>query len=95
MYFVSRSTRNFFAIGLFFANFQITYAPITCSSPSRPCGPCGIGISSIFDSRSGFVSSAVRVIEIAFIAIDSRPASIAWLFEGAVQAKISFDIPCR
>ena len=37
----------------------------------------------------------MRVIEIAFIVIESRPASIAWLFEAAVQAKISFDIPCR
>ena len=38
--------------------------------------------------------SAVRVIEIAFMAIESRPATIAWLFDAAVHAKISFVIPC-
>ena len=46
-------------------------------------------------ARSRFDSSAERVIEIAFMAIDKRPARNAWLFEAAVQAKISFDIPFR
>ena len=39
--------------------------------------------------------SAERAIEIAFSATDSRPARNAWLFDAAVQAKTSSDIPLR
>ena len=46
------------------------------------------------EARSGFVPSALRTIEIALTAIESRPATNAWLFDAAFQAKISFDIPC-
>ena len=42
---------------------------------------------------SWFVLSAVRVIEIAFMAIESRPATIAWLFDAAVHANTSFVMP--
>src|ERR671910_2062910 len=61
----------------------------------RPLGPAGIGASIVLSARSRFDSSAERVIEIAFIAIDRRPARNAWLFDAAVQAKISLDIPFR
>src|SRR5207244_10582869 len=44
-------------------------------------------------ARSGFEASAERGIEIAFNASDRCPASMPWLFEAAVQAKISFVIP--
>ena len=40
-------------------------------------------------------SSAERAIEIAFSATDSRPARNAWLFDAAVHAKTSSDMPLR
>src|SRR5829696_6017097 len=39
--------------------------------------------------------SAERAIEIAFSATDSRPARNAWLFDAAVHAKTSSDMPLR
>jgi hypothetical protein len=38
-------------------------------------------------------SSAERTIEIALSATDSRPARNAWLFDAAVQANTSSDMP--
>ena len=96
MYLISRSARNFLRRGLVAGEapddvcaHDVLEADATVRA--RP----GSAARLILLARSGLTCSAVRVIEIAFIAIDSRPATIAWLFDDAVQAKISFDIPCR
>ncbi len=47
------------------------------------------------DSAAFPESSAERAIEIAFSATESRPARNAWLFEAAVHAKTSSDMPFR
>jgi hypothetical protein len=79
---------------LFFANFQITNTPMTCSFPIRMWGPAGIGASQVSSESAVFPeSSAERAMEMAFSARDSRPARKAWLFEDAVHANTSSDMP--
>ena len=69
-------SRNFCAAALFWANFQITSSPSRARARSARAGPDGIGASD--DPASAMLAvrlSAVRVIEIAFKVIESRPAT--------------------
>ena len=67
---------------------------MTCSLPSRMAGPRGIAASHESSDSAWFPDcSAERSIEIAFSAIERRPARNAWLFEAAVHANTSSDMP--
>ena len=69
-----RSMRNFVALSLFWANFQIDQQPIRCSRPRRPCGPDGIGQIQRSFENGRCSDSGVRVAEIAFRIKDAVPA---------------------
>src|SRR5437867_4415928 len=80
---------TFLAPSIFSANFQMTYTSITCSNPIRRTGPAAALARWIFSVKAGLSFSPVRVIEMAFRANETVPASMARLLEEASQVKTS------
>src|SRR6266404_3505944 len=68
-----RSTRNFVALSLFWANFQIDQEPIRCSRPRRPFGPAGIGQIHRLSENGRCRDSGERVAEMAFRMSEAVP----------------------
>ena len=76
---------------------QVACDPRLLGLPEGTPVPPSAKLEAFKELMADCVGSGRKVLwcDSKVFAIESLPATIAWLFEEAVQAKISFDIPRR